>query len=196
MAPSPVLLLALAGVLTAGLLELADRPLEPIHLADASDHEGGKVLLEGTVERAVPTWGDRTRLLLVQDGHGLWVDLPGPPQASIGDRIQATGDLWRRGVDLELRSARAADVVVLRESPVAEPGWPAAAADPDAWAGVATRWTGLVDDGLLVDKAGHRLRLGSGDWPASGPVSAQGLLRYEPACFCYQLHATRVTSAP
>lgn len=190
----PRRLLGLACLVLALLPAALDAaPSQTLLPGDAARAEGGPARVAGMVHD-VRVREDTTRVVLMADGQAVEAVVEGRLEAPRGAWAIMEGRLLRLGGDLRLL-VEGPDHVRLGTAPhVAAPAWSALAEDPGAWQDRPVRLAGLVERGELWDRAGHRLRLGEGPWPADGAVEATGTIGYDPACLCHRFHAIKVGS--
>lgn len=175
-----LLALGLAGL--AGLAYLSEATPTPAILpGDAVQWEGQSVAVRGVV-RDVRLTGTTARFDLVQAGAAVAVRSEGkaPPE---GATVEARGRLTRIGGTLTLAADEVRPHAFDAELPVSVA---ALAEDPATWHDHAVEVTGTVDHGHLKAD-GHRIALGSGDWPHDGALTTTVLLRYDATCACHRL---------
>lgn len=189
----PSYLLLAAFVQAAFLAAYAHTmPIPTITPAEAAMHEGqGTVRLSGLVAN-VRAAGDSTRLALQADGHRVDAHVPGALHIPEGSWVEATGRLARLSGTLTLLVAGPQAMQATEPPGPAQPSWADLASDPGAWQGKPLLMRGTVASGQLRDSDGHRISIGTGPWPKSGPVEALATISYDRACLCHRLDATDV----
>lgn len=177
--------LAIAGL--AALAFLADAP-EPRRIApgDAAAWEGQTVTVTAVVRDARGNLDGGTRFDLVGGGAALAARLDPTVHADLadGDRVEVTGRLVRFNGVLSLLGEAVQGTPT--DATTASVDLAALARDPAAWSHRPVHTRGVVDRGTLRAD-GHAIALGDGDWPATGPVAAEALLRYDATCACHRL---------
>ncbi len=168
----------------AGIGALAEAgPGQVIAPAEAGQWEGQPVAVQGVVAQLRTDADGQHRFDLVGDGAALPTRLDGGPLRA-GDAITATGRLARLNGVLTLLADAVRGAATNQAGQ--RIGLDALAQDPSTWTGRAVEVHGLVERGHLRGD-GVAIRLGNGDWPETGPVTAVVLLGYDAACACYRL---------
>lgn len=191
--PRPRLLVAAAAAQAALLAVLAHGQAAPaIAPGDARAHEGlGDVRVAGLVTQVEPA-ADGTRVRLAAAGAHLDAWVRAEVHLPLGAWVEAAGRVGRVGGTLALFVDGPEGLRTAVPMGVPRPAWADLAAHPEAWRGRPIELDGTVARGRLADGDGHRLALGAGPWPASGPVRATAVLLYDPACLCDTLAASAV----
>lgn len=180
--------LALALVGCGMLVAMAATHGPAIAPADAAAHVGQDVSVTGYV-RDLTVRDGTARFVLAAGGHGVPVQLEGPPPDP-GALVTVEGRLSSFGGTIRLHSdthtvAQAPDAAAISLAELAR--------DPTPWTDRPLRLIAVPEGDRLVqgDHAVHVTGL-----PAplegtalSGVHAVEGILRYEAACMCYVLQA-------
>ena len=182
----PRLLYGLAVLLIAVVVVAAGRAPPAIDPGEAERFEGQRVRVEGLAGDVRVSAEGTTRFTLIFDGEGLAVVAPAAVEQ--GAWVEAEGRLGRAAGRLTLY----ADDVRTADAPAASAiAWPDLAANPGSFAGRVLLLQGVVHKDELA-QGRYALPLGSGEWPASGPVRVVGSVAYAAECFCFRIDALQV----
>lgn len=172
--------LALLGVAALAFLAQAT-PTPLLTPAEAAAWEGQTVAMRGVVRDRRVSDGV-ARFDLVLEGHALAARSEKPIPLD-GTPVALEGRLTRFNGVLTLLADRVA--VHALDDPL-RVSLSALAADPALWKDQAVTVHGTITQGHL-HADGHRIALGTGAWPTTGPVQAVVLLSYDAACACHRL---------
>lgn len=187
----PRLLLACGTLLLAGLLyAVGPDGAVATTITELPRHLDQTVRVEGVLVASEVTRSGRSVLEVSDEGTAVTVSHPDRVEAPLGSWLALTGRVTRHDGAWWLH-VPAGGIEVTPHAAPHRIEWEQLAAQAPRLTDRAIEIAGNVA-GDHLEGSDHTLALGDGAWPDDGPVTAVGVLGYDPDCLCYRFHAGTV----